>query len=240
MEQKEMTEEISLAAVLDRGFVQLVDHMGDDNAVVQTARVSHRSKGTPEGDRKLIQYLWTHNHGTPFESAVFKWHVKAPVFVARQWFRHRIASFNEVSGRYTEMKNEFYFPFEWRGQDAKNKQGSSGGFCSRANIEMNDRLLEAVGKCRAVYEELLSAGVAREMARMVLPLNLYTEWYFTANARSLINFFSLRCDSHAQWETRQYANAMWKIFEAIMPWTAAAVAAGFDPEKYEIVKGEKP
>ncbi|MBI4060806.1 MAG: FAD-dependent thymidylate synthase [Elusimicrobia bacterium] len=208
--------------VLDKGFVRLVDFMGGDQGVVDAARVSYggASKGA-EADRKLIGYLLKHSHMTPFEHAVFKFHVSAPIFVARQWFRHRFAAYNEVSFRYTEVKDYFYMPERWRGQDKKNKQGSS------AAPELDQDALHGLFRTQvdgalAAYKKMLGMGVAREMARMVLPVNLYTEFYWTVNARSLMNFVALRADAHAQLEIQAYGEALARQFKDLMPWTYEA------------------
>ena len=208
--------------VLDKGFVRLVDFMGGDQGVVDAARVSYGgvSKGA-DADKKLIGYLLKHSHMTPFEHSVFKFHVSAPIFVARQWFRHRFAAYNEVSFRYTEVKDYFYMPEKWRGQDKKNKQASS------ASIELDQNALHDLFKTQVdaslkTYKEMINMGVAREMARMVLPVNLYTEFYWTVNARSLMNFVALRADTHAQLEIQAYGEAMAKQFKALMPWTYEA------------------
>ncbi|MDE2141714.1 MAG: FAD-dependent thymidylate synthase [Elusimicrobia bacterium] len=208
--------------VLDKGFVRLVDFMGGDQGVVDAARVSYGgvSKGA-EADKKLIGYLLKHSHMTPFEHSVFKFHVSAPIFVARQWFRHRFAAYNEVSFRYTEVKDYFYMPEKWRGQDKKNKQGSS------AAIVLDQDKLHALFKTQvdaslATYKQMIEMGVAREMARMILPVNLYTEFYWTVNARSLMNFVALRADGHAQLEIQAYGEAMARQFKELMPWTYEA------------------
>ncbi|HVE12905.1 MAG TPA: FAD-dependent thymidylate synthase [Elusimicrobiota bacterium] len=208
--------------VLDKGFVRLVESMGGDQGVVQAARVSYA--GTTKGDekdKKLVEYLLKHQHLTPFEHALFKFHVKCPIFVARQWFRHRFAAYNEISFRYTETADEFYMPEAWRAQDLKNKQGSV------AAPQLDQKALSksfaaAVDASFKVYKDMIAAGVAREMARMVLPVNLYTEFYWTVNARSLMNFLSLRADAHAQAEIQRYAEALAKVFAERMPWTNAA------------------
>ena len=211
--------------VLDKGFVRLVDAMGGDRAVVDAARVCYdsRSKGEAQ-DRGLIAYLMKHAHHTPFEHAVFKFHVSTPIFVARQWFRHRMASYNEVSGRYTKVKEEFYIPAAWRSQDSVNKQGSvaSSGLDHR---ELSAQLSAQVRSAAAAYRHMLAAGAARELARLVLPLNLYTQFYWTVNCRSLMNFISLRADEHAQWEMQQYALALAEFFRLRMPWTWEAFLA---------------
>lgn len=208
--------------VLDKGFVRLVDFMGGDQGVVDAARVSYGgvSKGA-EADKKLIAYLLTHNHGTPFEHAVFKFHVKTPIFVARQWFRHRMASYNEVSFRYTEVKDSFYMPSQWRGQDKKNKQGSVAAV-ELDQAALKEEFKEHVDRALATYKKMIAAGVAREMARMVLPVNLYTEFYWTVNARALMNFVALRADAHAQWEIQQYGEVLARAFKETMPWTYEA------------------
>jgi len=219
MLKTEKKNQNELSPVLDSGFVKLVDFMGGDQRAVDSARVSFGgvSKGT-DRDRKLIEYLLAHEHISPFEHSVFQFHVKCPIFVARQWMRHRIASYNEISARYTEVKDEFYIPETFRAQDTINKQGSVAG--ARLN---NARLLEiytrSIKASYAAYSELLKAGVAREMARMALPVAQYTQFHWSVNARSLLNFLSLRLDSHAQYEIRQYAAAIQGIFKEKMPWT---------------------
>lgn len=224
--------------VLDKGFVALVEHMGGDRAVVQAARVSYRSDGLgePERDRKLIAFLLNNKHGSPFEHAVLKFHVKAPIFVARQWFRHRMSSYNETSFRYREAPEEFYIPGRWRLQDTKNKQGSVPA------IEFDHRYYghELIKNCEhamAQYKGMIAAGVAREMARMVLPVNLYTEWYWTVNARALMHFIELRSELHAQWEMRQYSNAIWPLFAKTMPWTAEAFLGTLNLPRYQATDG---
>jgi len=208
--------------VLDKGFIRLVDFMGGDQGIVDAARVSYGgvSKGA-EADKKLIGYLLKHSHLTPFEHAVFKFHVSAPIFVARQWFRHRFAAYNEMSFRYTEVKDYFYMPEKWRGQDKKNKQASlaSGSLDQDALHAMFATQVDASLK---TYKDMIEMGVAREMARMVLPVNLYTEFYWTVNARSLMNFVALRADTHAQLEIQAYGEALAKQFKQLMPWTYEA------------------
>ncbi|MBI5631479.1 MAG: FAD-dependent thymidylate synthase [Elusimicrobia bacterium] len=220
--------------VLDKGFVRLIDFMGGDSGIVDAARVSYggKSKGE-EADRKLISYLLQHSHMTPFEHSVFKFHVSCPIFVARQWFRHRFAAYNEISYRYTEVKDDFYIPAAWRAQDRKNKQGSVAA-CELDQGALKAMFSKQVEAALETYRSMVAAGVAREMARMVLPVNLYTEFYWTVNARSLMNFLSLRADAHAQWEIQQYAEAMASVFKDKMPWTWAAflshVWKGINPE----------
>lgn len=217
--------------VLDRGFVRLVGVLGGDSRVVQAARVTYGSQSVSEDrDRKLIGYLLEHAHFSPFEHSVFQFHVKCPLFVARQWMRHRWSSFNEVSARYTEMPDEFYRPEKFRAQDMKNKQGS----VAAANLDQSQALAEyesALEAVRASYEKLLSRGVAREMARLVLPSAQYTQYYWTVNSRSLMNFLALRLDGHAQLEMREYANAVSSIFSKTMPWTHEAFVRNFSQKE---------
>jgi len=207
--------------VLDKGFVRLIDFMGGDIAVVQAARVSfgQGSKGE-EKDKKLINYLLKHSHETPFEQSVFKFHVKCPLFVARQWFRHRMASYNEISGRYTEMKEEFFLPEKLRSQKALNYEYED--FDGEKSKELIREIDQCNQQCYALYQKLINLDVAKEQARIVLPLALYTEFYWSINARSLMNFLSLRAEKHAQLEIRQYAQAILQMFKTKMPWTFEA------------------
>ncbi len=205
--------------VLDKGFVRLADHMGGDGAVLDAARVCTGGRfRNAARDRRLIASLLQRSHFTPFEHAVFKFHVAAPIFVARQWFRHRFAAYNEISQRYAEVKEEFYVPALWRCQSAKNKQGVAAA-AGLDHAALSERL---AGHCRstlAAYRKMLAVGVAREMARLVLPMNLYTQFYGTVNARGLMNFINLRADEHAQWEIQQYALALAQFMRRRMPWT---------------------
>ena len=204
--------------ILDHGFVRLIDFMGSDVAIVQAARVSlgEGSKGE-EKDRRLIDYLIRNGHETPFEQVVFKFHVKCPLFVARQWFRHRWASYNEISGRYTEMEDEFYLPTKFRTQKAKDYTYQN--LDDVTNRQWREKLEKFYHSTYQLYEELLTAGIAKEQARIVLPLALYTQFYWTVNARSLMNFLKLRTDVHAQEEIREYANAIAEVFKNKLPWT---------------------
>jgi thymidylate synthase (FAD) len=214
----------SLTKVLDKGFVKLIDFMGGDRRAVDSARVSFGSVSKGDAlDKKLIEYLLAHGHFSPFEHSVFEFHIKCPIFVARQWMRHRIASYNEISARYTEVHDEFYFPGEFRAQDRSNRQGSrpSSALDQAKLLAIYDK---AIKSSYASYKELLDAGAAREMARMVLPVAQYTQFYWSVNARSLLNFISLRADSHAQFEIRRYAEAIQEMFNAKMPWTWEAYA----------------
>lgn len=210
--------------LLDKGFIRLVDFMGSDNRVVSSARVSFGgvSKGE-EQDKRLIKYLLEHRHHTPFEHCYFQFHVCCPIYVARQWMRHRWGSFNEISARYTQVKDEFYIPSVFRGQDIKNRQGSvAADFDNEALRKLYEESVEA---SFATYNKLIQAGVAREMARGVLPVCQYTQFYWSVNARSLLNFLQLRTDGHAQYEIRVYADAIAQIFKEKMPWSWEAFEA---------------
>lgn len=190
--------------VLDRGFVELVDLLGGDGTAVRAARVSYMSKSDPDGDRRLLDLLMKQGHESPFEHVVFTFRVKAPIFVARQWHRHRIASVNERSGRFTEFAEEFYIPGEDR---------AGGGA---------ELMRESMHRSFEDYKKLLDKGVKRETARMVLPVSLYTEWFWSVNVRSLMNFLDQRADAHAQYEIQRYALAVAEFFEAKCPLTYGA------------------
>lgn len=206
---------------LDKGFVRLVDVMGSDAAIVQAARVSYGS-GTKQvhEDRGLIRYLLRHLHTTPFEMVEFKFHVKLPIFVARQWIRHRTANVNEYSGRYSEMKDEFYVPelSQVRPQSTSNKQGRSDAALSpNEALEITQGMRVSQEQQYAEYEALLEKGLAREIARINLPVSNYTEWYWKIDLHNLFHFLRLRMDSHAQYEIQVYANALAHIAKRIVP-----------------------
>lgn len=213
--------------VLDKGFVEFIDSMGDDKAAVEAARVSYGNDTQKEDrtmtdkDKKLSSFLMDQGHFSPFEHLIMKFHVKAPIFVVRQWFRHRIGmSPNEMSRRYTSKQaDEFYIPDHIRAQDTKNKQGSFR--TNQKELEQQDIALIEASYERSYqdYKTLLEHGVAREMARMVLPVGQYTEFYITINLRALMHFIDLRADSHAQWEIQEYAKALAKFFEEKFPYT---------------------
>lgn len=220
-------DETTEVKVLDKGFVRLIGLLGGDQRVVQAARVTYGSQSTSEDrDKKLIAYLLRNAHFSPFEHSVFQFHVKCPLFVARQWMRHRWSSFNEVSARYTEMPEEVYQPQAFRVQDLKNKQGSVAASSLNQQAAL-DEYRHAMEASRGAYEKLLSMGVAREMARLTLPTSQYTQYYWTVNARSLMNFLALRMDEHAQFEMREYAGAISGMFAKAMPWTYAAFCGNF-------------
>jgi thymidylate synthase (FAD) len=223
--------------VLDHGFVRVVDYMGDDGAIVQAARVSY-GKGTKQarGDAGLINYLLRHRHTTPFEMCEIKYHVKLPIFVARQWIRHRTANVNEYSARYSILDKEFYIPApeHLAAQSAANRQGR-GDVLQGAEAERVLQILkEDSARSYAHYEEMLNeteggrtidesrAGLARELARMNLPLNIYTQWYWKCDLHNLMHFVSLRADPHAQYEIRAYAEAILDTLRRWVPITCEA------------------
>ncbi len=207
--------------VLNHGFVRLVDYMGGDESIVQAARVSY-GKGTKtvSEDRTLIRYLMRHQHTTPFEMVEFKFHVKLPIFVARQWIRHRTANVNEYSGRYSIMPEEFYLPDEnvIKYQSQSNKQGRDE---EEVPPEIRKRVLEILlNEQRSAfdgYQEMLENNIARELARINLPLSLYTQWYWKIDLHNLFHFLKLRMDKHAQYEIRVYAETMAQIVKTVVP-----------------------
>jgi thymidylate synthase (FAD) len=205
--------------VLDKGFVRLVDYMGGDQRIVQSARVSYGA-GTKSyrEDRGLIHYLMRNDHTSPFEQVVLTFHAKMPVFVARQWVRHRTARLNEISGRYSVMRDEFYVPRpeDMRGQSGDNKQARSDEVLPNAEALVAKLQEEQVQSYKA-YESYLDNGLAREVARINLPLSLYTEWYWQIDLHNLFHFLHLRMDEHAQHEIRVYAEAMARCAKAVAP-----------------------
>ena len=223
--------------VLDHGFIRVVDYMGDDQAVVQAARVSY-GKGTKKvtEDRGLIRYLMRHRHSTPFEMCEIKLHIKLPIFVARQWIRHRTASVNEYSARYSVLDKEFYIPNKENLaiQSNINKQGRGKILSEKRSEEALRLLKEDAEKTYKTYEFLLNEtnegeiiddnkeGLARELARINLTLNTYTQWYWKTNLHNLMNFVHLRADDHAQYEIRVYANIIFNIMKSWVPLTSEA------------------
>ena len=215
----------------NHGMISLVDMMPRlvpkqqtaDSAIVQAARVSY-GEGTKKRseDRSLIRYLMRNRHSTPFEMVEFKFHVAMPIFVARQWVRHRTASINEYSGRYSIMKPNFYRPGEVRGQDAQNKQGSGELVDDYLTIAEFGAYLNDAEELHGRYKGLVESGVSRELARIGLPLNMYTEWYWKCDLHNIMHFLSLRMDSHAQKEIRDYADAMFDILCSVVPITMEA------------------
>nr|WP_320132838.1 FAD-dependent thymidylate synthase [uncultured Holophaga sp.] len=216
--------------VLDRGFVQLVDHMGSDLTIVNAARVSFgkRKEDFDEGDAKLVRYLAAHEHTSPFRHTALTFHVKAPIFVFRQWMKHRIGSeFNEISGRYVEFaENEFHVPATFRQQAKVNKQGSEGEIEAGSREQAAALYLDTCRASVANYKELIGLGVCREQARCILPLGLYSEVYWTASLQAVAHFIRLRTDGHAQWEIQQYAHAVREAALAVFPEGLKALLEG--------------
>ena len=223
--------------VLDHGFVRVVDYMGDDGAVVQAARVSY-GRGTRKvrEDAGLIRYLMRHRHTTPFEMCEIKYHVKLPIFVARQWIRHRTANVNEYSARYSMLDREFYIPADAQlaAQSDANRQGRGKVLTGDEAARVLEILREDSARAYTDYQEMLNVddegnvvdpgrnGLARELARMNLSLNFYTQWYWKTDLHNLMHFLSLRADPHAQHEIRVYADAMLETVRRWVPLTAAA------------------
>jgi thymidylate synthase (FAD) len=212
--------------VLDHGFVRLEDAMASDLSVVNAARVSfaRRKEEMDDSDRGLIRFLLRERHGTPFEHNAFRFHIRAPIFVAREWFRHRVGSFNEFSMRYAKATDDFYVPAP---EDVRTQVGKPGSY-SFEPVEpelaetAREELQAVYDAAFAAYERLVEQGVARELARAVLPVGAYTEFYWTVNARSLMNFVSLRASETAQREIRRYADACERFLAEEMPVTYQA------------------
>ncbi|MBL6785203.1 MAG: FAD-dependent thymidylate synthase [Rickettsiales bacterium] len=218
--------------VLDKGFVRVVDYMGSDQSIVQSARVSY-GQGTKKlrQDQGLINYLMRHRHTTPFEMCEIKFHIKLPIFIARQWIRHRTANVNEYSARYSVLGKEFYVPSRENlcTQSETNKQGRAETLSDSEANRVLDIIKDDSLRCYDHYEEMLNTdqegnvldenkqGLTRELARMNLTLNYYTEWYWKIDLHNLLHFLALRVDSHAQYEIRMYAEAMLDIVKAWVP-----------------------
>jgi thymidylate synthase (FAD) len=220
---------VSRIDVLDDGFVRLDGHMGDDLSVANAARVSFgsRSDELDERNRGLIRFLMRERHGTPFEHNAFRFHIRCPIFVAREWFRHRVGSFNELSGRYTELPEAFYLP---AAEDVRTQVGKPGAYsfetvAPEVADRTRDTMREAYAAAYRAYRAMLDEGIAKEVARAVLPVGIYTEFYWTVNARSIMNFLGLRNHETAQREIRAYAAAVEELWGAHMPVTHAAFVA---------------
>ena len=215
--------------VLDHGFIRVIDYMGDDAAICQAARVSY-GKGTKsvQNDEGLIRYLMRHWHSTPFEMCEIKLHVKLPVFVARQWIRHRTANVNEYSARYSILDREFYIPEadKLAAQSVINNQGRGEALSGEEAARVLEYLKGDAARCYDHYAEMIDQegqqGLARELARMNLPANIYTQWYWKVDLHNLFHFLRLRADAHAQYEIRVYADA---ICNVVADWVPAAYAA---------------
>ena len=215
--------------VLDHGFVRVIDYMGDDNAITQAARVSY-GKGTKavSNDEGLIRYLMRHWHSTPFEMCELKLHVKLPVFVARQWIRHRTANVNEYSARYSILDREFYIPEpdQLAAQSVINNQGRGEALSGEEAARVLRYLKDDASRAYDHYEEMISdegqQGLARELARMNLPANIYTQWYWKVDLHNLFHFLRLRADAHAQYEIRVYAEEICRLVKDWVPYAYAA------------------
>jgi thymidylate synthase (FAD) len=219
-------KELGFIEVLDKGFVKLENQAGTDLEVINAARVSfgRRKENMGPDDCRLITFLIENKHGTPFEHAWFQFHIKCPIFVAREWMRHRMASYNELSGRYSKLNPEFYVP---KLEDFRKQKGKPGDYSfdpveHDLAYDMRHLMLCQYEETYELYEKMLEKGIAKEVARMVLPVSTYTEFYFSINARSLMNFLMLRNEDHALHEIREYARVIEKIFAQRMPHTHAA------------------
>ena len=226
--------------VLDHGFIRVIDYMGDDTSIVQSARVSY-GKGTKKvsTDEGLIRYLMRHWHSTPFEMCEIKYHVKLPIFIARQWIRHRTANVNEYSARYSILDKEFYLPAKEQlaAQSQSNRQGRGDVIQGKQAEEVLNILKDDANRTYDNYEKLLNerfdgtkidenkVGLARELARMNLTLNTYTQWYWKTDLLNLLNFLFLRADNHAQYEIRVYAD---KMLDTVKRWVPITYQAFMD------------
>jgi thymidylate synthase (FAD) len=232
--------------VLDHGFVGLVDSMGDDSAIVQAARVSYGA-GTKQvqDDRNLIRYLMRHEHTTPFEMCELKFHIKLPIFVMRQLVRHRTASINEYSARYSILTDEFYIPEleQLQKQSTTNKQGREESDWDTAKKQKLQQRFEVFFETNySDYEQLLNEGMARELARSVLPVSGYTELYWKANLKNFLHMARLRMDRHAQWEIQEYARAMYDLAKPLFPEACSAFedyavnSVKFSAKEFDLLK----
>ncbi len=206
--------------ILDKGFVKIIDYMGGDLSVVNSARVSFgKKKEQFDGkDKKLIKYLWEHKHTSPFRHASLQFHIKAPIFVLRQWMKHQVGcSWNEISGRYVQFDYEFYEPDNYRRQSKSNKQGSLGSIEKQEDAKKvyETAMLYSIRD----YNRLLEMGVCKEQARMLLPVSLYSECYWTCSLQAVMHFIQLRDEKHAQWEIQEYARAVKELIKPIFPHT---------------------
>lgn len=229
--------------VLDKGYVRLIDYMGTDERICEAARISYKSpsKGM-EQDQKLINYLWKHKHLSPFEQVFITFNIKLPLFVQGQMVRHRTQKLNQRSFRYTEVEeHDFYIPEKWRMQDTKNKQGSyfnlewDNDFYIKGhtwNNEFSGCLHNHCLQSYTLYKKMIFNKISREMARMVLPQNFYTEIYSTWDLRNLLHFITLRDENHAQWEIQEYAKAIKVIVKELFPMTYAA----YDKYKWKLIE----
>jgi thymidylate synthase (FAD) len=225
--------------VLDKGFIRVIDYMGDDSSIVQSARVSY-GKGTKtiSQDKGLINYLMRHSHTTPFEMCEIKFHIKLPIFVARQWIRHRTANVNEYSARYSIVNDEFYFPDHKNiaYQSDLNAQGRGEELSKTKAEEFISKLENNVSRCYEDYQTFLDEGISRELSRITLPLNCYTEWYWKIDLHNLLHFLKLRADSHSQYEIREYAK---KIEDIVKDWVPLTYEAFEEYVKHSFTLSKK-
>ncbi len=205
--------------LLGKGHADLIDVMGDELAIVNAAKVSYSKHATKltKNNIKLIKYLWDHRHTTPFEMVEFKFRVKVPIFIRAQWHRHRTWSYNEISRRYTSDDMGFHIPETFRKQAEKNKQGSEGEFNDSENEAFRKEMESITKKCFDIYDKWISLGMVREQARMILPQNMWTEYYAKVDLHNLLHFLRLRLDPHAQYEIRVYAEALLELITPIVP-----------------------
>lgn len=205
-----------------QGFIQLVQQTGTDQTIVDAARVSYGrdlQNMDRDRDKKLIKYLLTNNHTSPFEHVTFTFHVKAPLFITRQWMRHRTWSFNEISARYTQVESDYYTPTAFRKQSASNKQMSDGIIAGDNASTLLEAYENSIQASIAAYDTLITQGVSREMARAVLPQAMFTRFYATVNLHNLMHFIRLRAHEHAQNEIQEYAKSLWILARKHTPVT---------------------
>ena len=252
LESKCMNKGYTINVLDSVGYVRYIDHMGDDTRICEAARISYKapSKGIDQ-DKKLIAYLWKNHHTSPFEMVKLTLNIKMPIFIMRQYVRHRMQNLNEVSARYTELPDEFYIPTEWRKQDTKNKQGSvveenfnpvvytiyddgPGGNHQPMGIDATYAINKHCSYSYELYQSMIKAGITREQARMVLPVNIYTEIYACWDLKNLLHFITLRDDGHAQQEIQEYGNAIGKIVEELFPYTWEA----YKKYKWKLIENE--
>jgi thymidylate synthase (FAD) len=218
-----MSEEFGgLVRVPPFGFVRLVDHMGGDARIAEAARVSYSGASRVRSDADLIDYLVRHGHSSPLEQVVFTFHLRMPMFVARQWLRHRTARVNEISGRYVELKTDFFTPVESSLRAQESKQGRGELLPEAVRLEALAVMREAFAVAERAYGRLNELGVTRELARVVLPAATYTEFYWQMDLRNLLHFLDLRLDEHAQEETREFAGVIFDFVESVVPLAVAA------------------